>query len=252
MRNKLSIAVIAVVGLLTTSSVLAQPSASGNSQHEDATAKRCVVVFGAVRSPSRFRLDRPLRLAEAIAMAGGVNPEATETVKVIHSTAVNCEQQPQVIAACIDCRTTPQQLPAMDFYKLSQLPSDDEKANPYLQPGDSVLVVELVTVYVVGNVVAPQGIHFETKLTLTQAIAMAGGVLRDSNTKRIKIFRCKSDSTREVIIVDLNAIKKGRGEDLLLESYDVIEVTPKRNAPPNRLFVSVASDQRQLPLRVME
>jgi len=41
-------------------------------------------------------------------------------------------------------------------------------------------------------------------------------------------------------------------EDLVLESYDVIEVTPKRDAPRNRLFVSVASDQHQLPLGVME
>ena len=73
MRNKLSLAVIAVIGLglLTTSSVLAQPSAKVNSQNAGANAKPCVEVHGAVRSSSHFLLDRPLRLAEAIAMAGG-------------------------------------------------------------------------------------------------------------------------------------------------------------------------------------
>jgi polysaccharide export outer membrane protein len=250
MRNKLSLAVIAVIGLglLTTSSALAQPSAGSNSQNVDATAKRCVVVFGAVRSPSRFRLDRPLRLAEAIAMAGGVKPEATETVKVIHSTAFDCEQQRQVMTVCIDCLTTPQQPPALDLYKLSQLPSDDEKANPYLQPGDRVLVVELVTVYVLGNVPAPQAIQLETKLTLTQALAIAGGVLRDSDMKRIRIYRSRSGSTAKEIIVDLNAIKKGHAEDFILQPYDIIEVLSKRGAHADG---PVISDQRQLSVRVI-
>jgi protein involved in polysaccharide export with SLBB domain len=251
MRNKFLLRVIGVVGfgLLTASSVPAQPSARVDSQTEDANAKPCVVVYGAVRSPLRLRLDRPRRLSQAIAMAGGVNQEATGTVKVIHLTDLNCEQQLQVTARCIDCLTTTQQPPAMDLYQLSQLPSDDEKANPYLQPGDRVLVVELVTVYVVGNVSAPQGIHFETKPTLTQAIAIAGGMLRDSNMKRIRIFRSKSDSTREEIIVDFNAIKKGRAEDVLLQPFDIIEVPSKRGgAQPN---ASVIFDQRQVPSRLI-
>jgi|SRR6185437_2865703 len=250
MRNKLSLSVIAVVGLglLATSSALAQPTVHGNSPNLDATPKLCVVVYGAVRSPSRVRLDRSLRLSEAIVVAGGVNPEATETVKVIHSAVPSCEPPRQVMAGCIDCLPHLQQPPAADFYKLSQLPSDDERTNPYLQPGDQVLVVEQVTVYVVGNVPAPQGIHFETKPTLTQAIAIAGGVLPDSNIKRVRIFRSKSDSTREEIIVDLNAIKKGREEEFILQPYDIIEVPSKRGA---RRDGSVISDQRQLPSRVI-
>ena len=74
--------------------------------------------------------------------------------------------------------------------------------------------------------------------------------MRDSNVKKIRIFRSKS--VRHEIIVDLNAIKKGRGEDLVLEPYDIIEVPPKRDVHRNFLFGSVAFDQSQLPLHVIK
>ena len=80
---------------------------------------------------------------------------------------------------------------------------------------------------------------------------MAGGVPGNSNTKGIKIFRSKSDSTRETIIVDLKAIQKGRSDDPVLEPYDIIEVTPKGNMRRHPLISSVASDQRQLPLCII-
>ena len=253
MRKNRSLSVIASVGLglLSTISGLAQPPASSGPQNEGAGAEPWVVVYGAVRSPSRFRLDRRLRLATAIAMAGGVTREATETIKVIHSTVLNCEPQHQVMPGCSGCLNATPQPQTFDIYKLSQLSSEDVKVNPYLQAGDRVLVVEAVTVYVMGHVSVSQGLQFDSKPTLSQAIAMAGGVLGNSNTKGIKIFRSKSDSTRETIIVDLNAIEKGRCDDPILEPYDIIEVTPKRNMRRRPLMSSVASDQSQLPLCII-
>jgi len=256
MRNKLPLAVTTVVGLglFITSAIQPQQSAGNKSQNDDLPTKPCALVIGAVRSPARFVLKRPLRLAEAIEMAGGASDQALETIEVIHATAVNCnQQQDQGVIGCIDCRTTViQPPPARDFYLLSQLHTEDEKANPYLQPGDMILIVEQLPVYVVGSVLAPQGIHLKAKMTLTQAIAIAGGVLRDSNVKKVRIFRNKFDSTPQEIIVDLNLIKKGRGEDLILEPYDIIEVPPKRSVHRNPLFGSVAFHWSQLSLRVIK
>ena len=245
---------IAVVGLglLTTSSMLAQQTANNNSQSEDATTKPCVLVFGAVRSPSRFELQRPVRLAEGIEMAGGPNDKASETVHVIHGSAFKCGQpQIQVGSRCIDCDPT-MTPPLMKRYKLAELHGEDEDVNPYLQPGDIVVVDEQAVVYVIGNVVSPQAVVVRQGLTLTQAIAMAGGVLPDTDTKRVRIIKSKKpgDSTNQEIIVDLKAIKKQRAEDVVLQPFDIIEVPAKRggdilhNGP-------VFFDTRQLPLRII-
>lgn len=255
MRNKLPLAVIAVVGLglLTTSSIPAQRAANNNSQSEDATAKPCVLVFGAVRSPSRFELQRLVRLAEGIEMAGGPNDKASETIHVIHGPAFKCGQlQIQVGSGCIDCRQTIPPLPPMNFYKLSELHGDDEKVNPYLQPGDIVVIQEQPVVYVVGNVMRPQAVVVGPGLTLTQAIAMAGGVLPDTDTKRVRIIKSKKpgDSTMEEIIVDLKAIKKHRAEDPVLQPDYVVDVPTKRRG--DRFSMGpVFFDTRQLPLRVI-
>ena len=244
---------IGVLGLalLTTSSILAQ-SANNNSQSEDATTKPCVLVFGAVRSPSRFELQRPVRLAEGIEMAGGPNDKASETVHVIHGSAFKCGQpQIQVGSRCIDCDPT-MTPPLMKRYKLAELHGEDEDVNPYLQPGDIVVVDEQAVVYVIGNVVSPQAVVVRQGLTLTQAIAMAGGMLPDSNTKRVRIIRTKpGNSTNQEIIVDLKAIKKQRAEDVVLQPFDIIDVTAKRKEHRRPLVGPVIFDTRQLPLRVI-
>jgi polysaccharide export outer membrane protein len=229
MRNRLSPVVIAVVGLglFITDSVLAQKPAGDKAQNEKTNANRYVLVLGAVQSPARYLLEHPLRLAEAIAMAGGARAGATEIVQVIHAAASNRERAQVELEGINGRAAVSQSPPAMDFYKLSQLPSDNENVNPYLQPGDVVLVVESVPIYVIGNVLAPQALDLRARITLTRAIAMAGGVLPDSNMKRVRVFRSKPDSARREIIVDLNLILKG-GEDLILEPFDIVEVPRKR------------------------
>lgn len=253
MRSKVLLILIAVVmsGVSTANSTLGQQSANNNLQSKGETAKSCVLVYGAVRSPSRFRLERPLRLAEAIEMAGGANEHAAGTVQISHTTGLNCDQQEgRLVSTCIDYgagATNP--APAMDFYLLFQLRENER--NPYLQPGDMVHVVEAPSVYVVGNILFPQSIHLEAKMTLLKVIAMAGGVLSDSDTKRIRIIRQQQESKYLEIIVDLNAIKKGRGEDLVLEPYDVIDVPPKKGRHGNFLFGPVVLDAAQFPVRAI-
>ena len=85
-----------------------------------------------------------------------------------------------------------------------------------------------LAVYVIGQVVRPQGIPFKQPITVTQAIAMAGGVLPDSGRDRVRIYRNKTeDKTRMVILVDLKAITKRRAEDVFLQPYDIVEVLSK-------------------------
>ena len=115
--------------------------------------------------------------------------------------------------------------PPMEFYKLSELQSDNETVNPYLKPGDIVIVNEVPPVYVTGRVVAPQAITLRGQMTLTQAIAMAGGVTADAMKSKVVIYRQRNELIGQLAIpVDLVAVKKHRAEDPILQPYDIVDV----------------------------
>jgi len=72
---------------------------------------------------------------------------------------------------------------------LSDTLRGDPKANPYLEPGDIVTLPEADQVYVVGNVYSFLTVPLKEPITLTQAIAMAGGVKQDNKKDRVRIVR---------------------------------------------------------------
>ena len=209
-------------GLAATYSVLAQASASDNSRDQDSNAKPCVVVFGAVRSPARIALRGDVRLAEIIKTAGGFSERVGTTVQLAH-TGSACFQDRR------DNRVTSAAPVTVEVYNLQDLLRGDAKANPYLRPGDIVVVAERPPVYVMGEVKRPQSIFPQNRLTLTQAIEIAGGVLPDSKTEKVRIVRFKrpGGTTPGVFTFDLKAIREHHAEDPVLQPYDIIDVLGK-------------------------
>ena len=114
---------------------------------------------------------------------------------------------------------------ALSSYKLSDTMAGKPQANPYLQAGDIVTIPEADQVYVVGNVLSPRSIPLSEPITLTQAIAKAGGVARDSKKDKIRIVRqVPGSQTKKEIMVDLSAIEKNRVEDIALMPNDIVNV----------------------------
>lgn len=90
-------------------------------------------------------------------------------------------------------------------------------------------VAENKTVYVVGDVVMPSGLKFKEGTTLTEAIALVGGMTQKSNGKIAHIFRLiPGTKDRQIIKVNLIAIKTGKAEDLTLQPFDIIEIPPRK------------------------
>gem|GEM_PF-5690007 len=85
-------------------------------------------------------------------------------------------------------------------------------------------------------------------MTLLQAIEIAGGVLTNSKQKtgKIKISRRLSENERQEIIIDLNAILKGKVNDLILQPDDVVEVKFKERGS---IFYTPSN---KLPTRVIQ
>ncbi len=205
---------------------------------------RQVAIIGAVNEQSRFELQRRIRLLELLTYARGPSPKAGQTINVVHSlTPSSCKQgtEPDDPAA------------ALSTYKLSDTLLGDPKANPYLESGDIVTIPEANQVYVVGNVFTPLSIPLKEPITLTRAIAMAGGVRQDTKKDKIRVVRQEpNSSTRTEIIVDLSAIEKKRAEDLALLPNDIIDVPTSAGRSLLRGILGGSTQAiTQLPVRVI-
>ena len=183
-----------------------------------------VVVFGEVKVPQQVILTREARLLELVSFAGGETADAGGMVQVFRTTPPMCAEpnQENDWMAGTDGETD---VPSR-MYSLSNLRLGREEANPIINPGDVIVVQKASPVYIMGEVVAPQGIFLkEGGTSLTEAIAKVSGVRREAKTKDIKIYRLKANSKeREIIAVNYDLIRKGKQKDVMLEPYDIVEV----------------------------
>lgn len=229
MLSKLQVPLLAFSLICGGSIVAAQDSSQINSADQDSIRKPCVWVHGAVRSPARLELMRPVRLSEAIELAGGTKETASTNVKVTHLRKFHCGPDRRIMSVpeYIDRDSTDRSIVPVDRYQLLSLAGDDDKANPYLRMGDIVNVEELPVIYVAGNVLRPQTMVHTGGMTLSGVIAKAE-LLRDAKTREIQIYRQPPNSTeQQVIVVNFEKIRKHRSMDLQLEPYDVVYAPPK-------------------------
>jgi len=202
-----------------------------------------VAIIGAVNEQSRFELQRRVRLLELLTYAKGPSTKAGQTINIVHSTAATpCKQTDETDTSA-----------AFSSYKLSDVLLGDPKSNPYLEAGDIVTLPEADQVYVVGNVFMPLTISLKEPITLTRAIAMAGGLKQDTRKDKIRVLRQEPGTTiRKEITVDLSAIEKKRSEDLALLPNDIIDVPTSAGKSFLRSLVQgVVPGVGQLPVRVV-
>lgn len=202
-----------------------------------------VAVIGAVNEQSRFELQRRVRLLELLTYAKGPSAKAGQTINIVHSSASSpCKQTDDADTSA-----------AFSSYKLSEVLQGDPKSNPYLEAGDIVTLPEADQVYVVGNVFMPLTIALKEPITLTRAIAMAGGLKQDTKKDKIRILRQEPGTTiRKEITVDLSAIEKKSSEDLALAPNDIIDVPTSAGKSFLRSLVQgVVPGVGQLPVRVV-
>ncbi len=63
------------------------------------------------------------------------------------------------------------------------------EANPFVRPGDLVQVPTADQVFVFGNVLRPIAIPLKEPLTVSKAIAMAGGTAPSTKKDKVRIIR---------------------------------------------------------------
>ena len=203
-----------------------------------------VAIIGAVNEQSRFELQRRVRLLELLTYAKGPAPKAGQTINIVHS--------PPVLSCALPGAADEPQV-AFSSYKLSDTLMGLPNANPWIEPGDIITLPEAPQAYVVGNVFSPLTIALKEPVTVSRAIAMAGGLKQDSKKDKVRIVRMEPGSTTsKELIVDLSAIEKKRAEDIALMPNDIIDVPTSAGKSLLRSLISgVVPNVATLPVRVI-
>ncbi len=171
-------------------------------------------VIGAVNKPGSFFLNRRVRLLELIALAGG--PDVEKSGQRIQVARVGNR------SACVEPDATASDVEFF-AYKVNDVLGGD--VNPWMEPGDIVSVLEAEEAYVVGAVYEPAKIALKEPITLSQAIAKAGGITSTAKSGKVRIQRQQSGSTQKTeLVYDLKQIAQKEIADPIIQANDIIEV----------------------------
>ena len=202
---------------------------------------------GAVRSPSRFRIKRPVSLRELIVQAGGFNDNASGTITIYRPSGLDCTQRRETKG---DHANVPMSIKIVDLLR------GKEGSNPDIRPGDVISVLEAFPIYVVGGVNDPKQLSSRDQTTLSRAVAAAGGVSKQGIENKVTVYRRESGET-QIKEYDLRKIDAKEIEDPKLKSFDIVEVAEKgrtrRKFPPRLEDVRFGSGRRdKMTLKIIE
>ncbi|HRH42360.1 MAG TPA: SLBB domain-containing protein [Pyrinomonadaceae bacterium] len=223
----------------------------------DRSGRPISYLYGAVKTPKRFKLSREIKLNELIILSGGITEKASGEIQILRSSFLDCNERKTAQTEENQNIKVKQEVGTKTLnIKISDLIQGKLESNPTILSGDIVTVLEANPIYVIGGVANPRQINSASKMTFTRAIASAGGFSKDADTKNIQIFR-KENNEIKIIDVDLGKIESKEIDDILLEKFDIIDVgqrgREKRKIPP---FVKNGDRPEtrilQIPLRIIE
>lgn len=181
-----------------------------------------ISVMGAVEKPNTFEVTGQKTILDMLAMAGGLKTEAGRLLFLIRPFAFKDEVAKSE-------GETENQIPKAMVIDLDQLlVKGDLSLNLSLSHGDVINVPASGKVFVGGEVRSPGGFPLGgKKLTLSQALALAGGLKTEAAGAETRVFRYSGrGNEKEILVVDAYAIQQGKAEDLLLQENDMI-IVPK-------------------------
>lgn len=157
---------------------------------------RQVSVLGQVNRPGRYSIEEPsMRLTDMLAVAGGVAVGGADSVTLIRG-AESGEQRVEI-----------------DLLSLFDMAAGTK--NLEVVNGDTIFVPRAPVYYVYGEVQHPGGYRLERKMTVFQAVSLAGGLTPRGSEKGLRINRRAANGAMKSVGASM--------EDFILQD-DVIYV----------------------------
>lgn len=180
-----------------------------------------VSVLGAVTTPGVYQLQGDKTLFEVLSLAGGLKPEAGNTVMITRKLAwgpiplPGCKQDPtgQYWVASVDPR--------------SIMSASNPAENIAIKPNDVISVPHADIIYVIGAVKKPGGFELNSNgnRSALQILSLAEGLDRAAAGDRARIMRAIPGSNdRQEIAINLKQILAGKIPDVRLKPDDILFV----------------------------
>jgi polysaccharide export outer membrane protein len=155
-----------------------------------------VAVLGEVNKPGRYALDSATDLIDLLAIAGGINGIGGDAVVVLRG-----EERIEY-----------------HLSKLTQLANPERRTIP-IQNGDTVYVPRAKQMYVYGEVNRPGAFKLEPKMTVMQALAVAGGFNPRAAKRSIEIHRVDDNGQLQKIEAKLTDLLHENDTVFVQESF---------------------------------
>jgi polysaccharide biosynthesis/export protein len=173
-----------------------------------------VSVMGAVQKPGVFDLTGPKTVIDMIAQAGGITEKSGNQVQLYRQDAEG-KRQTAIIDLLVLANPSGQVTDSKDAAMV----------NMPVQAGDVISVPQAGMYFVDGAVRKPGSYPMGRSYTLTQALAVAGGVDNElADYSSVSIYRRRGPTNVETIAVDLDSVLARKSEDLQVQPDDVIVV----------------------------
>ena len=180
-----------------------------------------ISVIGAVEKPGVFDVMGQKTVLEGSAMAGGLKEDAGQLLFLIRPPSPDEKKLEKA-------KESEEGMPETLVINLEELlVKGNWKLNLPLRNGDVINIPVSGKVFVGGSVKSPGGFPLKgKKMTVSQAITMAGGLDQKASASDTLIFRYGEGDEEEVLVVNVNAIQKGESKDVYLQENDIV-IVPK-------------------------
>lgn len=138
-----------------------------------------VSVLGQVNRPGKFPLQKASRLAEVLALAGGVTVNGADSLILISNK---------------DGKTVRQEIDLLALFK-----DGAQEFNVAISNDDILYVPREPRYYIYGEVQRPGAFRLEKNMSLVQALSVGGGLTARGTQKGIKILRRGQDGVMQEI-----------------------------------------------------
>jgi polysaccharide export outer membrane protein len=168
-------------------------------------ATQTVSVFGEVKAPGSYSISTSRSILDVLALAGGLSSVADRDIVIEHhGDAAN-----------------------RVHYNYSNNADMAVEQQVIVSPGDTVLVPKAGIIYVLGDVNRPGGYAMtnnKSKMTMLQALALAGGVSKTAKQSGARLIRKSNNGTYLDRRLSVGDLQQGKIPDFAMQPGDVVYV----------------------------
>ncbi|MGA8089001.1 MAG: SLBB domain-containing protein [Terracidiphilus sp.] len=165
-----------------------------------------ITILGEVHSPGVYPPPGKHQLSDLLATAGGLTANTGRIIEITHSRDPSKKE----------------------YVSWDPTMHNTENFDRPVHPGDRVLVRACGIAYVGGNVLKAGAYSLcgSPNMTLTEVMALAGGVAPNAATSKTFLVRAQPDGTKVVEQIDLKKVLTSRVADPIVHEDDIIYVSP--------------------------